>query len=205
MFTGIVESLGRIAAIEAAGGDSRMTFVADGGYLDGIALGDSVAVKGICLTVQQIVPKGFIADLSKETLAATTAAGWRVGDAVNLERALTPSKPLGGHLVSGHVDGVGRLLSRHEDARSWRLRFEAPHALAKYIARKGSITIDGVSLTVNDVDGDDFGVNIIPVTAEHTTLGSLQPGGPVNLEVDLIARYLERLIGERALMPRSET
>jgi riboflavin synthase len=205
MFTGIVESLGRIAAIEAVGGDSRMTFVADSGYLDGVALGDSIAVKGICLTVQFIVPKGFIADLSRETLAATTAASWCIGDAVNLERALTPNKPLGGHLVSGHVDGVGRLLSRHEDARSWRLRFEAPRALAKYIARKGSITIDGVSLTVNDVDGDDFGVNIIPVTAEHTTLGGLQPGGQVNLEVDLIARYLERLIGERELMPRSET
>ncbi len=205
MFTGIIESLGRIAAIEAVGGDSRMTFVADSGYLDRIALGDSVAVKGVCLTAQQIVSKGFIADLSKETLDATTAATWRAGDTVNLECALTPSKPLGGHMVSGHVDGVGRLLDRHEDARSWRLRFEAPSVLSKYIARKGSITIDGVSLTVNDVDGDHFGVNIIPATAEHTTLGGLQPGAQVNLEVDLIARYLERLIGERQLAPRSDT
>jgi riboflavin synthase len=123
---------------------------------------------------------------------------------VNLERALTPHKPLGGQMVSGHVDGVGHLIERSADARSQRLRFELPAELAKYVARKGSVTIDGVSLTVNDVDGNRFGVNIIPATAGHTTLGALETGAAVNIEVDLIARYLERLISERPWAPRSE-
>lgn len=197
MFTGIVESLGRIATVQAVGGDSRMTFTSDDGYLDVLGLGDSVAVNGVCLTVAGHVEHGFVADLSRETLTATTAAEWVAGDRVNLEKALTPAKPLGGHLVSGHVDGVGELVDRHEDARSWRMRFRSPTELSRYIARKGSITINGVSLTVNDVDGDRFGVNIIPQTLEKTTLGGLQVGGRVNLEVDLIARYLERLLEGR--------
>lgn len=196
MFTGIIERLGSLRRIEPVGGDVRMTIVG-GDYLAGSQLGDSIAVNGVCLTAVAFEPDAFVADLSSETLDATTARHWREGDAVNLERALTPAKPLGGHLVSGHVDGVGRLLTVVEDARSWRLRFEAPSALARYIARKGSITIDGISLTVNDVDGAQFGVNIIPQTWSHTTLGRRKVGDQVNLEVDLIARYLERLLTAR--------
>ncbi|MDR3418362.1 MAG: riboflavin synthase [Nevskia sp.] len=199
MFTGIVEAVGRIEAVEEVGGDRRLTVVADGGYLAGLQAGDSVAVGGVCLTAVTLLPQGFTADVSVETLAATTAGGWHAGTAVNLERALTPAKPLGGHMMSGHVDGVGRLAEKHEDARSWRLSFDAPEGLARYIARKGSIAIDGVSLTVNGVDGNRFGVNIIPQTWSHTTLGGLAVGGQVNLEVDLIARYLERLLQERGV------
>jgi riboflavin synthase len=198
MFTGIVESVGRITAIEAIGGDRRMRFESSDGYLKGIALGDSVACNGCCLTAVKLYEQGFDADLSGETLSATTAGSWQQNQPVNLEKALTAHKPLGGHMVSGHVDGLGRLIERREDARSWRMLFEVPPELARYIARKGSITIDGVSLTVNEVEGRRFGVNIIPQTLTHTTLGALQPGDAVNLEVDLIARYLERLLAARA-------
>ncbi|MBV8062629.1 MAG: riboflavin synthase [Nevskia sp.] len=197
MFTGIVEALGRIDAVEEIGGDRRMSIVSDGAYLEGVQSGDSIAVNGVCLTAVRLLPRGFTTDLSVETLQATTAGAWRAGMPVNLERALTPAKPLGGHMMSGHVDGVGLLAHKHEDARSWRLSFEAPPALARYIARKGSIAIDGVSLTVNEVDKNRFGVNIIPQTWSHTTLGGLKAGSRVNLEVDLIARYLERLIEQR--------
>jgi riboflavin synthase len=201
MFTGIIEAVGRIESIEAVGGDRRMHFAAADGYLQGVRLGDSIAVNGVCLTATTLTPEGFTADLSSETLAATTANDWQQGMPVNLEKALTPHKPLGGHLVSGHVDGVARLISRHEDARSWRMRFELPTSLARYVARKGSITIDGISLTVNDVEGCQFGVNIIPQTLEHTTLGRRFAGDAVNIEVDLIARYLERLLAARSETP----
>ncbi|MCC2658628.1 MAG: riboflavin synthase [Panacagrimonas sp.] len=197
MFTGIIESVGRIVSIEPRGGDVRMHIEAQDAYLADTALGDSVAVGGICLTVREKTAQGFTADLSVETLQATSSGGWAAGRRVNLEKALTPHKPLGGHLVSGHVDGVGTLVERRQEARSWRMQFEAPDALARYIARKGSITIDGISLTVNDVEGRVFGVNIIPHTLDQTTLGDLQPGDAVNLEVDLIARYLERLLQAR--------
>lgn len=197
MFTGIIESVGRIASIEPRGGDVRMHIESQDAYLADTALGDSVAVSGICLTVREKTANGFAADLSVETLQATSSGGWSAGRRVNLEKALTPHKPLGGHLVSGHVDGVGRLIERHQEARSWRMQFEASAELARYIARKGSITIDGISLTVNDVEGRTFGVNIIPHTLDQTTLGDLQPGDAVNLEVDLIARYLERLLQAR--------
>ncbi|PPE73005.1 riboflavin synthase [Solimonas fluminis] len=196
MFTGIIEALGRIASVETVGGDRRMRFQAPG-YLKGSGLGDSIAVNGVCLTAVEFSDDHFIADLSAETLNLTTAGRWQAGQAVNLERALTPSKPLGGHLVSGHVDGVGRLVGKHEEARSWRMQFEAPAELARYIARKGSICIDGISLTVNEVEGSRFGVNIVPHTLTHTTLGGLAVGDPVNLEVDQIARYLERLLAAR--------
>ena len=196
MFTGIIEALGRIASVETVGGDRRMRFQAPG-YLKGRGLGDSIAVNGVCLTAVEFSDDHFIADLSAETLNLTTAGRWQAGQAVNLERALTPSKPLGGHLVSGHVDGVGRLVGKHEEARSWRMQFEAPAELARYIARKGSICIDGISLTVNEVEGSRFGVNIVPHTLTHTTLGGLAVGDPVNLEVDQIARYLERLLAAR--------
>ncbi len=197
MFTGIIESLGSLRAVEAVGGDVRLTVTASDGYLQGANLGDSIAVNGVCLTAVQFVEGGFVADVSSETLAATTAQHWRQGQPVNLEKALTPHKSLGGHLVSGHVDGVGHLVEKHEDARGWRLTFEAPASIAKYIARKGSITIDGISLTVNTVQGRQFGVMIVPHTWQHTTLGTLAVGEPVNLEVDLIARYLERLLAAR--------
>ncbi|NGY03485.1 riboflavin synthase [Solimonas terrae] len=196
MFTGIIEALGSIADIEVVGGDCRMRFTAPG-LLAGTQIGDSIAVNGVCLTATRFVDDGFVADLSAETLKLTTAGGWQSGAAVNLERALTPSKPLGGHMVVGHVDGTGTLLERFGDARSTRMRFELPQGLARYVARKGSICIDGVSLTVNDVEGARFGVNIIPHTLTHTTLGRLQPGQVVNLEVDLLARYLERLLDSR--------
>ncbi len=198
MFTGIVESVGRISAVETTGGDRRLRFESGDGYLAGIGLGDSIACNGVCLTAITLYEQGFDADLSAETLKATTSGGWVLGQAINLEKALTASKPLGGHMVSGHVDGVGHLVERHEDARSWRMTFEAPVGIARYIARKGSITIDGVSLTVNEVEGCRFGVNIIPQTLTHTTLGALQAGHRVNLEVDLVARYLERLLSFRA-------
>ncbi|MES0874187.1 riboflavin synthase [Sinimarinibacterium thermocellulolyticum] len=196
MFTGIIEALGRIDDIQRIGGDARMRFTAPG-YLAGVRIGDSIAVNGCCLTAIACDADGFTADLSAETLALTTAGDWVRGERVNLERALTPEKPLGGHIVSGHVDGTGCVVARHEDARSWRLRFEAPRALARYIARKGSICIDGVSLTVNEVEGAVFGVNIIPHTLQQTTLGERAVGDRVNLEVDLIARYLERLLQGR--------
>ena len=197
MFTGIIEALGHIAAIEPVGGDVRLTIAGPGCYLQGAGLGDSIAVNGVCLTAVAFTADGFVADVSAETLQATTARHWRVGAPVNLEKALTPHKPLGGHLVSGHVDGVGHLVEKHEDARGWRLTFEAPQAIARYIARKGSITIDGISLTVNAVERRRFGVMIVPHTWQHTTLGTLAEGGAVNLEVDLIARYLERLVAAR--------
>lgn len=197
MFTGIIESQGQIATIERVGGDARMAFAASSGYLEGANLGDSIAVNGVCLTAVAFTADGFVADLSAETLQGTTAGAWQAGQGVNLEKALTPHKPLGGHMVSGHVDGVGHLAEKREDARGWRLTFEVPKALARYIARKGSITIDGISLTVNDVDKTRFGVMIVPHTWQNTTLGALTVGGAVNLEVDLIARYLERLLAAR--------
>lgn len=201
MFTGIIEAQGLLQRVERVGGDRRFTVVTAGDYLDGLRLGDSVAVSGICLTAVALPARGFVADVSAETLAATTAAGWQQGIAVNLERAATPDQPLGGHLVSGHVDGLARLIETHEDARSRRLLFEAPKALARYIVRKGSVTLDGISLTVNEVDRCRFGVNIIPHTWQQTTLGRLQPDDAVNLEVDLVARYLERLLEAREERP----
>lgn len=197
MFTGIIEAQGTLQQTEAVGGDRRFTIVTAGDYLESLRLGDSVAVSGVCLTAVMLTAHGFVADVSAETLAATTAAGWRRGAGLNLERAATPDKPLGGHLVSGHVDGLARLIASHDDARSRRLSFEAPKSLSRYIARKGSVTLDGISLTVNEVDQCRFGVNIIPHTWQQTTLGQLRPGDAVNLEVDLVARYLERLLEVR--------
>lgn len=194
MFTGIIESLGEVAKVEKTGGDARMLFTAADGYLKDVGLGDSVAVNGCCLTVVRHEAGGFWADLSAETLNLTTSAGWQPGLRVNLEKALTAGKALGGHIVSGHVDGVGKLLSRAEDARSIRMVFDSGPEIARYIAKKGSICIDGISLTVNEVHGSTFGVNIIPHTAQHTTLGDRKAGDAVNLEVDVMARYLERFL-----------
>lgn len=198
MFTGIVEATGTVTRLVPHGDDLTLYIHAPSLDFSACALGDSIAVNGVCLTAVELGGDFFAADVSAETLALTTLGAWQTGSRVNLERALTPATPLGGHLVSGHVDGVGELLSRGADGRSERLTFRAPQALARYIAKKGSVCVDGVSLTVNDVAGCDFGVNIVPHTMERTTLGDLQPGGRVNLEVDLIARYLERLLEGRA-------
>jgi riboflavin synthase len=199
MFTGIIQAVGRIAAIEAPGGDARLHLDAGGLDMTDVRRGDSIAVNGVCLTAIECDRAGFRADVSGETLARTTLGGLRAGDRVNLEKALMPTSRLGGHLVSGHVDGVGEVRERRAEARSVRLRIEAPAGLAKYIAEKGSICVDGVSLTVNAVQGAAFDLNIVPHTLTATTLDDLGPGRAVNLEVDLIARYLERLLlGERA-------
>jgi riboflavin synthase len=194
MFTGIVQSIGTLSALEAQGGDERLNIDASGIDPARLQLGDSVAVAGVCLTVAERTPHGFIADVSRETLALTTIGAWQVGGRVNLEAALRASDPLGGHLVLGHVDGRAELLERRVDARSQRLRFRAPAGLQRYLARKGAVALDGVSLTVNDVEGTDFGVNLVPFTLAATTLVQLQPGAQVNLEVDLMARYAERLL-----------
>ncbi|HXG27311.1 MAG TPA: riboflavin synthase [Nevskiales bacterium] len=194
MFTGIVQAVGRISRIEPQVGDLRLRIRCPEGFLDGVAVGDSIAVEGVCLTVTGREGRDFAADVSRETLALTTLGALGVGAAVNLEKALALGQPLGGHLVSGHVDGLGRLRSRHGDARSQRLEFEAPAALARYIARKGSVCVNGVSLTVNGVAGRRFDVNLVPHTLAVTTLGRLAAGARVNLEVDLVARYLERLL-----------
>jgi len=197
MFTGIVQGVGRIRSVESRGGDVRMWIDAGGVPLGDVAVGGSIAVSGCCLTAIELEPTAFAADLSRETLSLTTAGEWSAGTPVNLEKALTAGQALGGHYVTGHVDGVGRVLSRHDDARSVRVEFEVPPELARYVARKGSICVDGVSLTVNGAAGSRFDVNLVPHTLEVTILGGYRPGTRVNLEVDIIARYLERLVAER--------
>lgn len=199
MFTGIIQAVGTVNAVLESSGDTRVVIDSGSLPMSEVGLGDSIAVNGVCLTVIERTSSGFAADVSAETLTCTTLSAARAGTVVNLELALTPTTRLGGHVVSGHVDGVGTVTSRHADARSWRLVITAPAALAKYIAAKGSICVDGVSLTVNHVSGAAFGVNIVPHTLSHTTLNNYAVGASVNLEVDLIARYLERLmLGERA-------
>jgi riboflavin synthase len=197
MFTGLIEGVGRVAALEPRGGDVRLRIAAGTLPFENIALGESIAVSGVCLTVIEFDAASFAADASTETLALTTLGGMAVGQAVNLERAMRPTDRLGGHLVSGHVDGVGRVLSVHDDARSQRWRFAAPAALSKYIATKGSICVDGVSLTVNAVDDEGFEVALIPHTVSHTAFSSTGVGDAVNLEIDLVARYVERLLSAR--------
>ena len=199
MFTGIIQAIGKIAAIETTGGDARIRIGCGKLDMSGVHDGDSIAVSGVCLTATTHSTAGFTADVSGETLSRTTLGSLGVGAEVNLEKALTLATPLGGHLVSGHVDGVGSVVSRRESGRSIQFRFRTPDALARYVAGKGSICVDGVSLTVNVVDGAEFEVNIVPHTLAETTLGKLEAGSPVNLEVDVLARYLERLmLGEHA-------
>lgn len=194
MFTGIIESLGSITSVSPAGGDVRLTV--DVGELDmsDVQLGDSIAVNGVCLTAIEFDSKSFSADVSNETLALTSLQQLKPGSEVNLEKALTPHTRLGGHLVSGHVDGLGEVSGLEQDARSVRLRITAPEELKRYIASKGSITVDGTSLTVNDIDDREFGLNIVPHTQQRTIIKHYSVGTRVNLEVDLIARYLERLL-----------
>jgi len=203
MFTGIIEAVGTVTALDSRGGDVRLAI--DGGELDlaVVAIGDSIAVNGCCLTVVRLDGRVFSADVSRESLGLTTLGALQRGSRVNLERALTLSKPLGGHLVTGHVDGIGTVESRADDGRSVRFGMRAPAELSRYLARKGSICIDGVSLTVNEVDGAAFGVNIVPHTMAATVFGAYRQGSRVNLEVDIVARYLERLVGAAGGLTRA--
>ena len=193
MFTGIVTSKGILRRKTSVGGDCRIHFSSGALSLETSHEGDSICVSGACLTMLDPTDEGFVADVSQETLSLTTLGSLDEGQAVNLELAMRADDRLGGHLVTGHVDGLATLLSRAPDGRAERLEFEVPEHLARYVARKGSVCLDGVSLTVNSVEGRRFSVCLIPHTLEVTTLGGLEPGGVVNLEVDLVARYLERL------------
>ena len=204
MFTGIIQAVGRIAALEPKGVDMRLYVQTDKLDLADVSPGDSIAVSGVCLTAVDLPGDGFWADVSSETLQRTVLGAVVSGSPVNLEKALTPTSRLGGHLVSGHVDGVGVVRERRGDGRSLHFRLQAPDELARYIAEKGSICVDGVSLTVNAVHGALFDLNIVPHTLQATTLEAYAVERRVNLEVDLIARYLERLLlGDQAASSRS--
>ncbi len=198
MFTGIVTDLGTVREVQPIGGghDLRLVIGTSPTFLaepTRAALGASISCSGVCLTVVHLAADAFSVDCSAETVGATTLGGWKAGARINLERALRIGDELGGHIVSGHVDGVATVVSATPENASVRWRFRLPDALARYVASKGSIAIDGVSLTVNEVDGEVFGVNIIPHTASITTFGTLQPGDKVNIEVDMMARYVARL------------
>ena len=202
MFTGIIQSVGQVAGMQSRGGDLRLRIATGKLDLDDVELGDSIAVNGVCLTAVELPGDGFVADVSNETLSLTSLGELNPGSRVNLEKALTLQTRLGGHLVAGHVDGLGEVLDRREDARSVRFRIRTPRELARYIAPKGSITVDGTSLTVNAVDGDIFDLNIVPHTLQETIMSEYHSGRKVNLEVDLVARYLERLLlGDAAAEP----
>jgi len=196
MFTGIVQDVGRVVSRETRGGDVRMLIAFDRLNPSGMNVGDSICVQGCCLTAVELRDRTFAADVSRETLSLTTLGELTPGSPVNLEPSLRAGDALGGHLVSGHVDGVGQIAAMSGDARSTRIEVSVPAALARYIARKGSVAIDGVSLTVNEVRGSVFGINLIPHTQAVTTLGALRAGTKVNVEVDQIARYVERLLGD---------
>jgi riboflavin synthase len=202
MFTGIIIATGRVGALAEKGGDVKsggdLELAIDAASLDlhRIAVGDSVSVQGVCLTVTRKEGARFYADVSRETMARTTLGALNSGSKVNLEPSLRAGDALGGHWVSGHVDAVGKLRILTQDARSWRMEFELPAPLMRFVASKGSICVDGVSLTVNTVAGCRFDVNIIPHTLEATTLGELKAGDGVNIEIDVIARYLERLMAK---------
>ncbi|MBU0901656.1 riboflavin synthase [Pseudomonas sp. MIL19] len=202
MFTGIIEAIGSIRALTPKGGDVRVYVETGKLDLGDVKLGDSIAVNGVCLTAVELPGDGFWADVSRETLARTAFIDFKAGSKVNLEKALTPTSRLGGHLVSGHIDGVGEIVSMAENARAWQFTIRAPRELAKYIAHKGSITVDGTSLTVNSVNGAEFELTIVPHTLAETIMVDYRPGKQVNLEVDLLARYLERLLlGDKAAEP----
>jgi len=194
VFSGIVQDIGRVEACERRGGDLRLLIAAPRLDLSATRVGDSLCVRGCCLTVTELAGRAFAADVSRETLAVTTLGDLVVGSPVNLEPALRVGEALGGHLVSGHVDGVARIAAASAEARSLRLTIDSPGELRSFLAPKGSVAVDGVSLTINEVQGASFGVNIIPHTQTSTTLGALTVGARVNLEVDLIARYLARLL-----------
>ena len=197
MFTGIIQAIGRVQAITRRGADARLTVATGALPLDHVTLGDSIACNGVCLTVVSLTAEAFVADVSAETLRCTTLGRLRVGASLNLENALTLGAPMGGHWISGHVDGVGVLQMRRDQGRAVALAIEAPAPLSRYLAQKGAVTVDGVSLTVNAVAGRRFELTLVPHTLGVTTLSALRPGDRVNLEVDIIARYLERLIMDR--------
>lgn len=197
MFTGLIAGVGRLAARESRGGDARLRIDVGTLPFEGVQLGESIAVNGCCLTVVEFDATSFAVDASNETLALTTLGRLAIGAPVNLERAMLPTDRLGGHLVSGHVDGLGIAAKRWDDARAERWRFEAPMALLRYVAHKGSVCVDGVSLTVNAVDDAGFEVALIPHTVAHTAFHAMREGDAVNLEVDLLARYVERLLATK--------
>lgn len=197
MFTGIVQAKGRVAALERRGDDVRLHIDTANLSMDESAIGDSISVNGVCLTVVEKSGLGFWADVSIESLNRTTLGDLGTGDAVNLEPAVTPETAMGGHLVNGHVDATGTIVEREDDGRSVRFRFRLPANLARYVVEKGSICVDGISLTVNETGDDTFDVNIIPHTLEVTTLGEREVGVRVNLEVDIVARYVEKLLASR--------
>jgi len=197
VFTGIVQDVGRVQVLEPRGGDVQMVIEFDRMDPAGIRIGDSICVQGCCLTATQLIGRAFAADVSRETLNLTTLGDFRAGTPVNLEPSLKAGDSLGGHLVSGHVDGVATITAISGDARSHRLKITVPPDLARYIARKGSVAVDGVSLTVNEVENNEFGVNIIPHTQSCTTFRSLSTDRRVNLEIDMLARYTARLLRDR--------
>ena len=199
MFTGIIQAIGSIDQTQAIGGDRKFLIKAPALDFSGVSVGDSIAVNGVCLTAVELTGHGFWADVSVETLSCTTLDELQAGSRVNLEKSLTPQTALGGHLVSGHVDGVGEITGIEKDARSVRVKISAPHDIAKYIAAKGSICIDGTSLTVNSVQDNIFDINIIPHTFANTLFGMYQKGSRVNLEVDIIARYVERMVSYQSI------
>lgn len=199
MFTGIIEAVGKVQSVRQAGGDVRLTIDAAGLDMSDVKLGDSIATSGVCLTVVDFGKNWYAADVSLETISRTSLNSWKTGTRVNLEKALLPTTRLGGHLVSGHVDGLGTVTLARKDARSLYFEVKAPDALAKYMAEKGSITVDGISLTINHLDGTLMSLNLVPHTATQTTIQDWQLGSKVNLEIDVLARYLERLLmGDQA-------
>ena len=205
MFTGIIESLGKVESLQNVGGDVRLRIQTDLDMSD-VHLGDSIATNGICLTVIEWGANWYAADVSRESLNRTTLGQWKVGQAVNVEKAMLPTTRFGGHIVSGHVDGIGELVSRFPDARSLYFEVTAPVELAKYLAEKGSVTVDGISLTINHLRGNILSLNLIPHTADRTNIGSWQVGSKVNLEVDVLARYIERLLlGDKAAEQKTES
>ena len=194
MFTGIIETVGEVVDKELREGDVKLTLKADESYLEAVMLGDSIACNGVCLTVVDRTSNQFMLDVSVETLSLTTIGDWDVGSKVNLEQAMIASSRFGGHIVSGHIDRIGEIIDIAEDARSWRMTVRVPKNIRQYIAKKGSISVDGVSLTINSVEDNEFSVNIVPHTLSHTIIGDYKLNQKVNIEIDTIARYVERLV-----------
>ena len=194
MFTGIIETVGEVVAKELREGDVKLTLKADESYLEAVMLGDSIACNGVCLTVVDRTSNQFMLDVSVETLSLTTIGDWDVGSKVNLEQAMIASSRFGGHIVSGHIDRIGEIIDIAEDARSWRMTVRVPKNIRQYIAKKGSISVDGVSLTINSVEDNEFSVNIVPHTLSHTIIGDYKLNQKVNIEIETIARYVERLV-----------
>jgi riboflavin synthase len=204
MFTGIIEATGHIAAIKRSGQDAQLTIQSDTLDFSDVKLGDSIASNGVCLTVTSLAAHSFTADVSGETLSRTLFGSYQTGQRINLEKALLPTTRLGGHLVSGHVDGIAIVSKVEKTGQSWQIYLQSPDELSRYIAEKGSVTIDGISLTVNELTTNGFRLTIVPHTARETTIQALQAGSKVHLEVDLLARYIERLLqGKQAAAPAS--